>query len=85
MYIYFQVFAIQDLDQQEHDIMMYSLILLGLGFVSFAAMFLQVSTNGVCTDEFKPNACTYTHTHTNAYTCAHTNTHLLHAIHAQID
>ena len=38
----FQVFANTDLDQQEKDIMTYSLILVGLGVLSLCSMFMQV-------------------------------------------
>lgn len=40
--IYFQVFAEQDADKQEKEVLMYCLILLGIGVAGFIGFFLQV-------------------------------------------
>ena len=37
-----QVFSEKDLEKQERDVMMYSLLFVGLGVISLVAMFLQV-------------------------------------------
>ena len=51
----FQVFSETDLDKQEKEIMMYSLLLMGLGVLSLFSMFMQVGSLFLC---FSPFPCT---------------------------